>query len=1045
MPSLNALGEFKFSFSNIANEKADVEGKKLPYADLPLPAVEAAPMDFPVRNPDNMDVPPETGDFDFGAFLGSLPPDITPSVPDIPTEISSADEEPTADDDFNMNDLLGGLNMDAVDEPSPDEPSTEDLLGLGDLDLGGMDIGGDEGQPLDEPPPEEQIDDEDILPAADIPADESFNDDFSSDSGGEIIDDPFEASEGIDLGGESLDAESLGDGEELPASEDAGDFSFSDFTPNDILPDTDSDDERIDLGGEIDTDFNMPEEMPAGMPEETSAGMPEETPIDFGDFGSDFASESIELGSEPGSGDDEMDFSGGNDFGSSDFALDGIDDLFEKTKTEPIAPKPKKSFWKRKKVPVEDDMPEPDADVEEMQLSESDVERLLRTIASYPLNLRIACEELIAEQVLPPQQFSKLIRYLVNGANVKEAAALVEEITGKPIIIPKSYEKMTGAAFEAEQASFAYIFVHNFLPVFRLFAIIAAFIASVAYLGYRFVYIPVKAENMYKRGYERIAEGEYQRANQLFNEAFSTHRKKKWFYLYAEAFRDQRRYMLAEEKYDQLLHYYPRDKKGVLDYANLNTYYLLNYEKANRLLQQQLLDYSPDDYEGLLAAGDNFLLWADSDPDRFYDKYEDARFSYARLLNLRGWKVPILERMLIYFIRTDNLKEVLYLRHWFESDKKRKLSPAYLAELAGYLLDKQLEEVKGVPDPYLEGIQSVRNMLLQAIAEDPYLPESHYHLARYYNSLNNMHEERLTLENAIRAFNLAQTEDVRRRLYRVDTHFRYSNLLVSAREFFPAEDEIDKSIKLYEDFLERNLIKATPQLGQLYAAYGDIEYFVKSGNMEAALEHYHKAESYGYAPPEVKYRMGSAYYQTEDWGKSLEYLFSSSADLPLNRRLLYSLGNAAYRRNDYFAAEGYFNRLLYILESQKILLAETQPNNDPQFLELGERLMLAYNNMGVVCEALANQTGNREFRSRALSFYSESARAWDSITRNPETMTREVLVDTPGTQSVNQGYLNAQHALTPSSTYIPQIFPRIDKDVLEPSRWEELSKAGGLR
>jgi tetratricopeptide (TPR) repeat protein len=660
------------------------------------------------------------------------------------------------------------------------------------------------------------------------------------------------------------------------------------------------------------------------------------------------------------------------------------------------------------------------------------------------LNLKITCEELIAEQVILPEQLSKLIRLLVNGGSVKDAAVLAEQITGKPIVIPRSFEKSSGAAFEAEQSSFAYIFVHNLLPVLKLFAFIAVIAGSAMYLSYKFIYLPLKAESIYKRGYERIPAGEYQRANELFHDAFTLHRKKKWFYSYAEAFRDQRRYMLAENKYDELLRYYPRDKKGVLDYAALNTYYLMNYEKENKLFQKELLDYAPNDFQGLLAAGDNFLDWADSNPSRFYDRYEDARFSYARLLEKYGWQAPVVERMMKYFIRTDNLLETLKLRIWFENDKKRKLSPPSLAELGGYLLDKQLEKSTGVPNPYVESIESVRSMLLQAVMEDQYLPESHYHLARYHHNLGNNHEERLTLENAIRAFDLAKQESVKRRLYRVDTHYRYANLLINNREFFPADEQAVKGIELFEDFLNRNLISASPQLGQLYAVRGDLEYFVKSGNMEAAITNYKKAEGYGYAPPEIQYRMGAAYYQREDWRKALEYLFKASKELPLNRRMLFALGNAAYQRGDYFAAQGYYNRLLDILEVQRIRLPVLLPNDNIQFLETGERLMMARNNAGVVNEALAQQTGNREYRSKAMILYAESSRAWDAITRNPETMTRSRLTDSPGAPSINLGYLNANNALRPSSGYRPQIFVRIDKDALEPSRWEELAPFGGL-
>jgi hypothetical protein len=107
--------------------------------------------------------------------------------------------------------------------------------------------------------------------------------------------------------------------------------------------------------------------------------------------------------------------------------------------------------------------------------------------------------------------------------------------------------------------------------------------------------------------------------------------------------------------------------------------------------------------------------------------------------------------------------------------------------------------------------------------------------------------------------------------------------------------------------------------------------------------------------------------------------------------------------------------------------------------------MMARNNAGVVYEALAEQTGNREYRSRALAMYAESARAWDTITRNPETMVRMRLSESPGAPGINLGYLNASNAMRPSNNYTPEIFIRIDKDAVEPSHWEELAPFGGLQ
>jgi tetratricopeptide (TPR) repeat protein len=240
-----------------------------------------------------------------------------------------------------------------------------------------------------------------------------------------------------------------------------------------------------------------------------------------------------------------------------------------------------------------------------------------------------------------------------------------------------------------------------------------------------------------------------------------------------------------------------------------------------------------------------------------------------------------------------------------------------------------------------------------------------------------------------------------------------------------------KGINLYEDAVSRRLIPRSPKFGRLYAVMGDLEYFTKVGDMEAALRFYHRSEQDGWAPPEMQYRMGVAYYQLENWRNSLEYLFAASKSLPLNRRILFALGNAALKRGDCFAANGYYNRLLDILESQRARLPILLPNDRPEYLELAERLMMAQNNSGVASEMLAAQTGNRSYRTRALAFYAEANRAWDARTRDPRSMIRSGNTPLP--------FLNSRNALYPQQGYEPQIFIRIDREALENSYWEEIA------
>jgi tetratricopeptide (TPR) repeat protein len=249
-------------------------------------------------------------------------------------------------------------------------------------------------------------------------------------------------------------------------------------------------------------------------------------------------------------------------------------------------------------------------------------------------------------------------------------------------------------------------------------------------------------------------------------------------------------------------------------------------------------------------------------------------------------------------------------------------------------------------------------------------------------------------------------------------------------------------VQLYEDGLSRRVIRAAPEYGKLYADLGDLEFFVKDGNALAALDYYRRSELNGYAPPELEYRMGAAYYQLRRWPEALDHFAAASFPQPFNRKILYALGNVSYLRGNYFAAQGYYDRLLEILESDRARFPLLGPTNNNEQLELTERIMVVQNNLAITLEALALRTGDNSYRSRALGLYSESERAWDILTRNPESMVRlrpSPDIIAPG---INPAYINVQNSLYPVPGFEPYFFLRIDRDVLEPSIWEELAPQG---
>jgi tetratricopeptide (TPR) repeat protein len=974
VPSLNNLEKFRNLFRDIGDEARGLASQGLAFEDLPLPDAVGADAEHEITQQDIDNIP----GFDINSLFEDSPDDLAELFADIPDFDNSAQSEdiPNTPDDLVVGDLAD------FDAPTQSEDIPDNNT---------------------ESPGEFSLDD---LPDFDNPAQSEDIPKSDTESPGELSLD--------DLPDFGAPAQS----EDIPNIDDVeppDDFALDDLPDfgappqNEDIPNTP--DDSPDFGkAASDTPF-MNEESPSSNEGITDKAEPFDN--DEGRVEDPFDAGAMEDDEPPPL----------LDAGVSDLFIPGLD-----VDDVPSAKRGKGNEEKQEFTASDD--------IEEINLTEGEYEHLRNSLVSFPLNLRIICEEIIAEQAVAPELMSRFIKLLVKEAPIQEVVDLAGKIQGRIINIPKGFEKKSGEELEAEKSSFSYLFIHKFLPVFGWTLFIGAVMASLLYLGYRFVWTPLYAESIYDTGYKRIGEGQYEDANTKFDQAFSLHPIKKWFPRYAEAFIAKRQYIHAEKKYDDLLKYYPKEKQGALDYASLETNILQNYEKADSILRKYILDFNVRDKEALLAIGDNALLWGDVDPS----KYETAREAYAQYIEAYGQSPQALERMLKYFIRTDNLKEALPLKDYFVDTavgKKRDISPETLAELAGYLFDKQFTETEGVPDEYISSITGVRDLLLKAVEEGPGIPEAHYNLSRYYHYFDNTREERSTLEWALPLFDSAP--DTSRRLKkRIDAEHRFAQVLIKNKEFFASEEHLQKGIRLYEDGLSRKLLSPSPDLASLYASMGDLNYFTKENDWDMALEYYRRAEQGGWNPPEMLYRMGAAFYHQREWASAQEKFVDAVADLPLNRRILSTLGNISFLRGDYFAAEGYYDRLLKTLNENKNRFSELSPYSRPDHYALAERLMVAQNNMGVVMEALAERTGNPSYKDRSLSHYIDSQRAWDSLTRNPTTFVRVGVTDlsTPG---VNLAYLNSQNALSPQPEFEPQIYMEIDKDVLEPSEWEQLA------
>jgi tetratricopeptide (TPR) repeat protein len=1032
VPSLEDLDKFRSLFRKVGKESEDLMSKGVLFDDLDLPVDDessfprgnTSPRDENFADDDimterpgaapNFDfddlfddafAPAKSGEdveaatdnlfnfddlFDSGESNSSAPVNDFPHADGdaAPGESGSPQEDSNLDDLPDFNDNAAPPPMDA-DFPHADDndASSEGGSPQEDFNLGDLPDFNDNAASSEDGSPQEGFN------LGDLP---DFNDNTVSSEDGSPQED-------FNLGDLPDFDDNAASSEDGSPQEDFNLGDLPDFNDNATPNEGGSPQEDFNLGDLPDFNDNAaPSEGGFSPARETADGMASDSQATDFEQPDSFIPEALSLGEEV-----------------EDFEVPGLDDILNKS-AAPLSGLPKSSD-----------------NIEEIILSEQDYEHLKNALASYPLNLRIACEELIAEEAVEPDLMSKLIALLVEEAHAQEVADLAGKIQGRIINIPKGFEKKTGADLEAEKNSFKYIFIHKVLPVagFTLFGILVAL--SIVYLVHQFIYIPLHAESIYKQGYALIDDGKYPEANKKFTEAFKLHPVKKWFYRYAEAFVEKRQFLFAEEKYETLLMHYPKEKQAALDYAALETNRLQNYEKADSILRTYILNYAVSDKDALFAIGDNALAWGEIDPS----KYELAREAYARYIEDHGQNDSVLERMLKYFIRVDNLKEVLPLQRYFsdpEMEGRRSISAETFTEMSGYLLDRQFEETDGVPDEYVSQITDVRGILLKAVEKDPSIPETHYNLSRYYHYFGNTREERIALERALPLFDADGESSVKRTKIRLDAERRYAETLIANKEFFAAEERLQKGIELYEDALFHNFIQPDPQAARLYANMGDLEYFTKDGDMDMALRYYARAEQNGWSPPEMQYRMGSAHYHLQEWAQAQER-FTAAADMtPYNRRILNALGNVAYIRGDYFTAQAYYSRLLAMLNADKNRFAVLSPQTRPDHFTLAERLMTAENNMGVTLETLTTRTGDPEYKRRALDHYINSSRAWDSLTRDPQTLIRAGMTDlaSPG---VNLASLNSRNAFSPEADYEPQIYVEIDKDMQEPSLWETLA------
>ena len=1030
--------------------------------DVEEPLEEAEPVDEvePIEEAESVD------DFDLAEPAAEETPETVEPVEDFesgdsldnvePLDEPESLEEPAAlDESEPLEEPAPAAEEEpaAVDEAAPaEEGEPFDMSALDDMDFGGDSAFGEETAPAEEPAAVEE-------PAAETPA---SSDDFDFDSmPQESFDEEAEPSEPAD---ESVPAEEPASGD--ISLEDLGslDFDMPDMgegaaaeTENEAAGDEDAggipdglfDAGDFDLGGAAEdtgdstpsTDFSAEDEIPdfddtTGLDEEPAEGGEGEdnAPLEVFDTsemeGMDFGIQDTDA--QLGGGDGDFEFGSHDDFAmEGEFEIPGFSDVTtakeEKTaKTKLVSSKDKgKGKAKRGKGP---DLPEADfsgaQETEELPpntLSDEQYKTFLANLAEYPLNVRLAFEDFIVQDEFTDDAEFEIIEKILNKAPARQVAGMLEKMLDTSIPIPRDFEHRTAAEYEAYKKSLSYQLRNKIIPGVLLGLLLTIVGWGLIKFTDYCIYRPLKANSLYKQGYAMLEADEYPQAEMRFEEAVKKRINKKWFFKYARGYRAHRQYQRAGKMYQNILRYFKHDKNAGLEYADMELNDLANYERAEEIVRREVLDYHINDADGILMLGDVFLEWGtEKDPA----KLELAREQYATLIQLYKPTDLYMSRMMRYFIRTDNLREVIQMQKNFEP-REKSLSSDDWAELSGYLLDKYYGNLAPSEEYLRYEIEGLRGLLLRAVKTNPNNPIAQYNLAKYFLKTGETGSIEATLQRAIEKFNMVPFMK-KRDLYKyIDSYRLLGEHYIGTNDYLQAQEQFAEGISLFTTERDNAGFEGTPSIGKLYEDMGDIKYSI-AGDYDDALFNYKYSVELENDSPSLRYRIGYIQYKKSNYVEALGAFMKAGDGNVKERNLMLAMANTLYLRGDNYAAQGYYDQLLDSLDVEIAEEGLVLPQANVKHYDLINTYLYASNNYGVTLYKLAKRTGNSALNAQAIVNLSQSVRAWDALTRNQETMVR--------LEGSNLAEQNIKYITHPIPEFEPSIYTDISKTLLDNER-----------
>lgn len=1010
----------------------------MPSADFaePEPVPQPAAPKEPPKMSDTVDVP-----IDFG--MDDLEPleDISEPVPaaEIPPEAPAPEAAPAPADDFAMETPAAEVPVDAVSDEEPDEFAFSGAA---------IDMNADLPDELNEVPQEtmqskSDAPEEEPNASEDFNAEPSMNDfnisgdvDLAGSGEGDFeipqagsFDDAAAEMAGADFNAPAADGSTA---DEIPTE---GGFGFDAIdtagldnpfggdaagamdAPSDMgapASDGEFDPGSIDLSGIIGDAAGGESDGGAGFEENVAPEVFDTS--EMGGFNIDDVAGSGGM-SDFNIPDTDSKLNGGTDFeldsegaGEPDFEIAGYTGLDANP------------FDKHGRIKSQ--IAEPEEHKQKNTLTDAEYKKFRHNLKSYPLNVRIAVEDMIVKNEFTDDVVFEVIEKVLKKVPARQLASHLEKMLDIQLSVPRDFERRTAEEYEAYKQSIQYQLRNKILPAIIIGTFALLMLCCSGYLGYQFIIRPAIAESHYREGYRLLERDEYPQSEMSFNEALRFAKKKKWFFKYANGYREHKQYDRAEKMYKGILYFFKHDKKGGLEYAEMELYDRANYAKAEDILKHEVLVYHINDTDAILLLGDVYLEWAtEEDPSKF----EDASQQYLYLIqNSKDTNNAYHARMMRYYVRTDNLKEVLQYKEMFYPVEK-SLGGDDWTEMSGYLMDKLYGDLLPQEEYLRTSIEDVNAMLKRAIKYNPESPIARYNISRYYIYTGDKARIVDSLKKTLELFDKAKNLRKRDTYKHINSYRLLGEEYINEKEYLLAQKTLGEGIDFFEDKNNNSGFESDKNVGVMYGDMGDINYFI-AGDLDSAELNYNKAIENKNDCASLRYRVGYINYQRNDYDKAFVNFIECSKEKDSDINLLLGLANTLSLREDDYTGTGYYERLLenlsFIFSRQAIIL----PQIDEKDTELVETYMKASNNLGVSQFRLAKQTGNSKLNGESILNFQNSLRAYDALTRNPVTMVR-----IGGTNLAEQ---NVRLATSPIKNFEPAIYTDIPRTLQNERRLE---------